>query len=322
MDNKEIYKNTLGFSTRRLFWDVISFLGLAVLTVGGFFFADRIWDKGLIGLVVGSILGIIFIIIITRFISYNYKAGQIAMMTKGITENKLPSDVISEGKKIVKKRFVTVSAYFAITGTIKGIFRQIGNGITAVGKAVGGDAGGAIGGTISGVIETIIDYLCDCCLGWVFYKENEKATKATLDGAVIFFKHGKTLLRNLGRVFSMSIASFLVIGGVFFGVSFFIMNCFPNTFTALSHEIIEAFARGGSQAPEFLYNTVSLTLVCAAIIGIFFWAVIHSAFVRPFILVGVLRNFIKSGENETPTEAEYAELDKKSSKFKKLHQKQ
>ncbi len=322
MNNKELYKKTLGFSTRRLLWDVLSFTGLALLTVGGFFLADKIWDKGLIGLVVGFGIGIIILVIISRYISYTYKAGQIAMMTKGITEDKLPDDVIGTGKKIVKERFATVTAYFAITGAIKGIFRQIGNGITALGQAVGGDAGGAVGGTVSSAIETVIAYLCDCCLGWVFYKKDEKATKATLDGAVIFFKHGKTLLKNLGRVFGMSIVSFIVIAGAIFGLSFLIMNCFPDTFAALSHEIIEAFARTGSQAPELLSNTVTLTLICAAIIGIFFWCVIHSAFVRPFILVGVLRNFIKSGQNEKITSAEYAELDKKSSKFKKLHQEQ
>ena len=320
MNNKEIYKKTLGFSLRRLLWDTISLIAIIALSAGGFLLTEGIWNNGLIGLFVGLGIGIILLIIITRFISYIYKAGQIAMMTKGITEEKLPEDVVGEGKQIVKKRFLTVSAYFAVTGTIKGIFRQVGNGITAVGRAVGGDAGGAVGGTISGIIETIIDYLCDCCLGWVFYKENEKATKATLEGAVIFFKHGKTLLKNLGRVFGMSIVSFIVIGGVFFGISFLIMNCFPDAFAALSHEIVEIFANSGNEAPAFLSNATTFILICAAVIGIFFWAVIHSAFVRPFILVGVLRNFIKSGEAEKITEAEYAELDKKSSKFKKLHQ--
>ena len=53
--------------------------------------------------------------------------------------------------------------------------------------------------------------------------------------------------------------------------------------------------------------------------GIVMWSILHSVFVRPFILVGVLRNFIESGKTEKISETDYEELDKKSPKFKKLH---
>ena len=48
------------------------------------------------------------------------------------------------------------------------------------------------------------------------------------------------------------------------------------------------------------------------------WSILHSTFVRPFILVGVLRNFIDSGKEYTPSESDFAEIDKKSKKFAKL----
>ena len=316
MDNKTIYKKTLGFSIRRLAWDVFSFFVVGLMTAGGFFLADNFWNTGLIGLVIGAIIGIIIVAIISRYISYTYKAGQIAMMTKAIAEDKLPDDVIGAGKKIVKERFTTVAAYFAVTSVIKGIFRQLGRGISAVGEAIGGDAGGTVGSTISAVIDTIVAYLCDCCLGWVFYRENEKATKATLEGAVLFFKHGKTLLKNLGRVFGISIISFLAIGGVFFGISYLIMSAFPDLFRELSNAIIET---AGSDAPAWVSDVNTLTLVCAGIIGVVFWSILHSTFVRPFILVGVLRNYINSGKDDVPSEKSFAELDEKSDKFKKLH---
>lgn len=320
MDNKTIYKKTLGFSLRRFGWDIISWAIIIGLSAGGFFLAEQLNNKGLIGLSIGAIIGIIIIAILLRYVSYTYKAGQIAMMTKAVTEDKLPDDVIGAGKKIVKERFTTVAAYFAVTGAIKGIFRQIGRGITAVGEAVGGDTGGAVGSTISSVIETIIAYLCDCCLGWVFYRKDEKATKATLEGAVIFFKHGKTLLKNLGRVFGMSIISFIVIGGVFFGIAYLIMSCFPDLFSQLSTEIIEAGVRTSTELPAWVSDINTLTLVCAAITGIIFWSILHSVFVRPFILVGVLRNYINSGKDETISEESFAALDEKSAKFKKLHE--
>ena len=45
----------------------------------------------------------------------------------------------------------------------------------------------------------------------------------------------------------------------------------------------------------------------------------HSVFIKPFVLTGVLRNYIASGANDIPGESSFAELDSKSRKFRKLH---
>ena len=319
MDNKEIYKKTLTFSLRRFLWDAASLVIIIVVAAAGFFLAEKLASQGLIGLVVGIVIGIIVVAIASHFVSYVFKAGQIAMMTKAIADGKLPDDVYGEGKKIVKERFLTVAAYYAVTGVIKGIFNELGRAITAVGQAVGGDNGGAVGSTISGVIQTIVGYLCDCCLGWVFYKKDEKATKATMEGAVLFFKHGKTLMKNLGRVFGIGILSFVVIGGVFFGVFYLITLAMPGVFEGLAAEFANIAAGGEVEMPEFLTNAQNLMLIAAGIGGVIMWEIIHSVFVRPFVLVGVLRNYIESGKNEKISDADFAELDKKSKKFAKLH---
>ena len=319
MDNKEIYKRTLTFSLRRFLWDAASLVIIIVVAAAGFFLAEKLASQGLIGLVVGIVIGIIVVAIASHFVSYVFKAGQIAMMTKAIADGKLPDDVYGEGKKIVKERFLTVAAYYAVTGVIKGIFNELGRAITAVGQAVGGDNGGAVGSTISGVIQTIVGYLCDCCLGWVFYKKDEKATKATMEGAVLFFKHGKTLIKNLGRVFGIGILSFVVIGGVFFGIFYLITLAMPGVFEGLAAEFANIAASGEVEMPEFLTNAQNLMLIAAGIGGVTMWGIIHSVFVRPFILVGVLRNYIESGKNEKISNADFAELDKKSKKFAKLH---
>lgn len=319
MTNSQIYKKTIKFSLLRVFWDIFAFATLIILTVAGFVIAESTSNQGLIGLGIGFVLGAIVMYVILHYIAFSYKAGQIAMMAKGVTEGKLPEDVVGEGKAVVKKRFKTVAAYYAVTGAIKGIFRQIGNAITSVGNAVGGDAGGAVGGTISSVIQTIVNYLCDCCLGWVFYRDKEKSTKATLEGAVLFFKHGKTLAKNLGRVFGIGLVSFVVIGGIFGVASYFIMSLFPDTFNDLSAKAAEVAAESNAGVAEFLSSATNLMIVFSVMIGVVFWEMLHSTFVRPFVLVGVLRNFIQSGIDDTPDEKSFTELDKKSSKFAKLH---
>lgn len=319
MNNREIYTKTLTFSIRRFLWDALSFVIIILISVAGFLLAEKLASNGLIGLVIGIVVGIIIVAIASHFISYIFKAGQIAMMTKGITDGKLPEDVYGEGKKIVKERFLTVAAYYAVTSVIKGIFNEIGKAITALGSAVGGDTGGAIGDTISSAIQTVVRYLCDCCLGWVFYRKDEKATKATLEGAVLFFKHGKTLAKNLGRIFGIGLLSLAVIGGIFFGIFYLVAMAFPDAFAALANELANMTTEGGESVPEFLTNAQNLMLIAAGIGGVIMWGIIHSTFVRPFVLVGVLRNYIESGIKDKPTEASFAELDSKSKKFAKLH---
>ena len=319
MDNKEIYRKTLTFSIRRFFWDALAFVIIIVVSAAGFIVAEKLSSQGLIGLAIGVLIGIFIVAILSHFIAYIFKAGQIAMMTKGITDGKLPDDVYGEGKKIVKERFLTVAAYYAVTSVIKGIFNEIGRAITALGNAIGGEGGGAVGDTISSAIQVVVGYLCDCCLGWVFYRKDEKSAKATLEGAVLFFKHGKTLARNLGRIFGMGLLSLLVIGGIFFGIFYLIAMAFPDAFSALANEFLNLSTEGEESIPEFLTNAQNLMLIASGIGGVIMWSIIHSTFVRPFVLVGVLRNYIESGIKEKPTEASFAELDNKSKKFAKLH---
>lgn len=319
LDNKTIYKKTLGFSLRRLGWDFISLILILGVATLGFFLAEKQWDNGLVGLLIGAILAIIVMAIITHFISYALKAGQIAMMTKGIVDGELPDNVIAEGKKVVKQRFKTVAAYFAITGVIKGIFNQIGKGITKVGEGIGGEAGGAIGSTISSILQTIVSYLCDCCLGWVFFRSSVSASKATCEGAVLFFKHGKTFGKNMGRIFGIGLISFVLIVGVFGGIIYLILSTQSGALTGVYGEIAQLFNESEGTIAQWLQDPRTIPVLFAAIGGIIVWSFIHSTFIRPFVLVGVLRNYIESGKNDIPAEDSFELLDAKSPKFKKLH---
>ncbi|MBR4257117.1 MAG: hypothetical protein IKQ18_08110 [Clostridia bacterium] len=322
MDNKTIYKKTLGFSVRRLFWDLLTFVILAGLAVAGYFVAEKVsQSNGVIGIFIGALIGIIIMAIILRFVSYTLKAGQIAMMTKAITEGELPEDVIAEGKRTVKQRFATVALYYAATRVVKGIFNQLGRAISNVGQAVGGDAGGAVGDAVNSVIQTIISYLCDCCLGWIFYRKDINAAKATCEGAVLFFKHGKTFAKNMGRVFGIGLLSLLLIGGAFAGVFYLILSipAVVTTFEPVYNKVAEISQGNEGWINRILENRATLPIAFAVIGGIIIWAFIHSTFIKPFVLTGVLRNYLESGINDVPSESSFAMLDSKSEKFRKLH---
>ena len=315
MTNFQVYKKTLPFSLVEFLVSLLALFILAGLCSAGFFLFSKQMDHALIGLAVGFIVGIIVVILINIFVTNRIKAAQIAMMTKGVTEDALPDHAFKEGFNEIKGRFGKITAFFFITNAIKGIFRQIGRGINRIGTAVGGDAGNTVTSAIDSAIQTLIGYLCDCCLGWILFRKDESAAKAGCEGAVIFFKHGKTLIRNIGRIFGMGFLSLLLIGGAFFGVFYLVFTQFPNMFIALANEIVKL----GGDVPEFLTDPTVLTVVVAAIAGIVIWSTIHSVLIRPFILVGVLRNFMAAGQKDTPSEADFKELDSRSPKFAKLH---
>ena len=318
MTNKQIYRKTLTFSLRKLFIDLIALVAVGAFATLGFVLMDKYNSEGLVGLLIGLIVGMIIIAIIMHFIGYTYKAGQIAMMTKGVTEGTLPDHVYREGKKAVKERFGTVAVFYLVTNAIRSIFNALARGINALGKAVGGERGGQVADAINSAIQVVIGFLCDCCLGWVFYRKEVSAAKATCEGAVIFFKHGKTLIKNVGRIFGMGLLSLLLIGGALFGLGYFIFLQFPQTFELLAGEISQMDLSTDAQIAQYLQDPKTLTIIAAAVIALIIWSFIHSTFVRPFILVGVLRNFTAEGIKDIPTEESFSVLDGKSAKLAKL----
>lgn len=319
MSNKELYKKTIGFSLRRVLWDILSLVVLLVCGTIGYVLGEKFAQNGIVGLIIGAVVGIILTALISHFISYLLKAGQIAMMTRGITEGELPDNVIAEGKKAVKERFGAVAAYYAITNAIKGIFNQLGRLITNVGQKVGGDTGGAIGSAVSSAVQTVVNYLCDCCLGWIFYRKDVKAAKAACEGAVLFFKHGKTFAKNMGRVFGMGLVSLLAIGGVFAGIFYAILSWQSQALAGVYESVAGAAQDMEGSFAQILQNPQTLPIVFAVLGGVIVWSIIHSTFIKPFVLTGVLRNYINSGKDDIPSEESFSMLDSKSTKFRKLH---
>lgn len=323
MTNFQVFKKTVSFSFVDFLVGLVSLTILAGSSAIGFVVADRIGQsRAFIGLIIGLVIGIIIAILINYLISNRIKAAQISMIVKGVTEDKLPEHPYKEGFNEIKGRFGSITLFFFVTNAIKGIFRQIGRSITNFSTAVGGEVGGGIASAVDSAIQTLLSYLCDCCLGWVLFRRDQNAAKAACEGAVIFFKHGKTLIRNIGRIFGMGGLSLIVVGGGLFGALYGIFTLFPNAFAVLSQELIEAITRGGgTDIPEFISNPTFFMIVIAAIGALVLWSMIHSVVGRPFILVGVMRNFMAAGKADLPSEADIADLERRAPKLARLRNK-
>lgn len=321
MTNFQVYRKTLSFSLIEFLVGLLSLVVLFGLATLGFVIFNRSAEMALIGLVAGFIVGVIAAILISFFVTNRIKAAQIAMMTKGVTEGALPDHTFKEGFNEIRGRFGKIAAFFAITGAIKGVFRQIGRGINRIGTAVGGEVGNSVTSAIDSAIQTLIGYLCDCCLGWILFRKDQNSFRAGCEGAAIFFKNGKTLFRNIGRIFGMGFLSFILIGGGIFGLSFFIFSQFPQMFSSLMTVVNEIATSDGGTVPEILNEPTVFMVVISAFLGIVLWSMLHGVIIRPFILVGVLRNFMAAGQKDLPTEQDFQTLCGKSSKFQQLYNK-
>ena len=318
MTNFQVYRKTLSFSLVNFLIGLVELAILVGACIAGFYLMNTTNDRALIGLVIGLVIGIIIVILMNIFVNNRIKAAQLAMMARGVVDGELPDNIFRSGIKEVNERFAKITLFFMVTGAIKSMFRQLGRAINKLGTAVGGDVGNSVTSVIDSFIQTVIGYLADCCLGWVMYNKEKGVANAACEGAVIFFKHGKTLIRNIGRIFGLGFLSLLIVGGAFFGLSYLVSNQFPQLFQSLANEILETARRNNGEVAEFLTNPTILMLFASGIIAIIFWSMIHGLLIRPFILVGVLRNFMASGLKEQITEADFDILDSKSPRFAKM----
>ncbi len=329
MTNFQVYRKTLSFSLLMFLVDLLILVVIGGGATAGFFIGfnavsasgDAQSVAGIVGLLIGFIIGIIGAVLINIFILNRIKAAQIAMMVKGVTEGSLPDKTFHAGFEEVKGRFGSITLFFFITNAIKSIFRQIGRGINKVGTVLGGNTGNTITSAIDSAIQTLIGYLCDCCLGWILFRKDQNAARAGCEGAVIFFRSGKTLFRNIGRIFGMGILSFLVIGGALFGLNYLIFSSVPQLSQALFEAVQKIMTEDGGTVPEILSTPALVNVVISIFIAVFMWSALHSVLVRPFILVGVMRNYMAAGQASMPTEAEFEEVARKAPKLRKLQEK-
>ena len=96
------------------------------------------------------------------------------------------------------------------------------------------------------------------------------------------------------------------------------------TYGITEGELPDDVIRAGKQVvkdrfAQLLQNPATVPLVISAIGGIIVWSICHSTLIKPFVLTGVLRNFMASGMNHIPSEGSFGLLDQYSPKFRKLH---
>ena len=304
LSNLQIYGKTLPIFLLGFVIDLFALAIMAGTGTGGYFIFGGNGGMAIFGLIIGLVVGGVLAFLFSAFVGNIFHAAAIAITEKALLENTVDKPVVSNGLKLAKSRFGSITGFFFLSSGIKAAFRQLGRAITGFGGAVGGQAGSSVGGAIDSAIQSLVGYLSDCCLAWVFYRSDSPMGKSAVEGCAIFFRSGKTFARNAGRIFGISFASFIVIGGALFGLYYLLTYLNPGMLKPLTDTFAGFADDQGNPLPEFFTNPYLLGILAAGLAALINWSIFHTAFVKPFILVGVMRNFLKTGLEQAPTEAE------------------
>lgn len=317
MTNLEIYRKTFRFTLMRMLSGLVGTILIVGLPVAAFFITQSMEDGVRLGVCIGAFVAACIVVgLLSHFIGYLFRAGQIAMAARAIAEGELPEDPYTEGKQSVKKRFGTVAVFFAIEKIIKGIVRQITNGVTRVTSSIGGgknDTANTVGAVINIVIAAMLQFMCACCMGWVFLHADQNPWRAACDGAIVYFKNWKDLLKNAGKVIAFGLISLIVLGGLLFGLTYLTMNGMP--FMDTVTESMASFA-AETELPLTL-TAEQWALAAEGVTALILWCFLHSAFVDPYIMISVMNRYLKAGLENPPARS----LDEKLSGLSKTYKK-
>lgn len=315
-----IYKKTFGFSLRRILLSLISLVLIVGLPVAAYYIAGQ--DNA--GLIAGGMTFVVLLILVgiaNHFLGYVLEAGQVAMIAEGVQNDTLPGNVYSAGKAAVKSRFATVAIYYAVTGLIRGITRQITSGVSKLTDAVSGDNNTvkAIGGLIELIVSIVLYYVNKCCLAWVFLHPDQNAFKSTCDGAVLYFQNWKALLGNVGKVLLVMLLTLAIIAApIAVGLHSATVSspALMETAEAINADLNEALQKSenGKTGPV---DTATMIWIVCGVIALVVWGILYSTLIAPFVLVLVLKGYIKAANENPPKVDVYGKLCKLSAKFKK-----
>lgn len=227
MKAKEIFMRTLPFCWMKLGLGILNIVICAVLfavlmgisllfaSEGVFFIMFIIW-LGLIG-------GVNFFI--NHYIGYLVRAGHIAVLAEAFKTGSVPSNCVTVGKDMVKKRFVTSNAFFALDKLVGSTVKQLQRTLGRITDSLLGSLPGAdsVKSATNFFLDISLGYIDECCLAYTFYKDEQNAYKSACDGVVIYAQNWKTLLKNaamtaftvIATMLVVTLIAFIIFGGLF-----------------------------------------------------------------------------------------------------------
>ena len=305
MTSFEIYKKTFRFTLMKILSGLVGILLIVGLPALAFAVTGSAQDDTrIIVCVCAFVAACIVVGLLSHFIGYAFRAGQIAVAAEAISTGALPEDPWAAGKAAVKNRFGTVAVFFAIEKIINAIVHQLTNAVTKVTEGISAksnnDTVKTIGSVINLIISAMLKFMCSCCMAWVFIHPETNPWRSACDGAIVYFKNWKDLLKNTAKVLLIGLLSLVILGGALFGLSHAVLGktTFMNEMTVSLTDYIAEDAKSDSDDPDLTAD--EWALIFEAVPALILWGIIHSALIDPYIMISVMNRYIKAGLANPP----------------------
>ncbi len=229
--------------------------------------------------------------VINHYFAYLVKAGHVAVIAQTFKDGRVPDNCVSVGKAMVKDRFGTANAYFAIDKLVSGSVKQLQRTLGRITDSLLGSLPGAdsVKSATNFFLDISLGYVDECCLSYTFYNKGQSAYKSACDGVVIYAQNWKHLLKNAAMTALTVVVSILVVTLVAFVI-------FGGAFRLLGWSGFVAFV---------------LALMLA-------WAV-KFAFIDSWIMVKMMHGYMQVAPTTVITFDLYTKLSGFSSSFKRLY---
>lgn len=230
------------------------------------------------------------------YIGYLLKAGHIAVVTHLVKTGSLPEDQFAYGKQVVKEKFATAAAYFAVDRLVSGAVRQINGTLDIAGSFLEKIPGmESLVSFVRTFINIALGNLDECCMAYTFYHAEQSSFKSAADGVVTYFQNWKSILKDALKT--------AVIAVIISGVAWFL----------LMFGIIGILSVLG--VPGIL------GLLAALVLTVMIMMVVKSSVMDSYIMVCMVCSYLRVAPSTEITFDLYDKLCKLSSKFKTLLQK-
>lgn len=268
-------------------------LGLIMLGLASM---DDTGVMGVYAMVIWMALSVAALGISQYYLGYLLKAGHIAVVTNLVITGSLPGNSFEYGKGMVKKKFTTAAAYFAVDRLVSGAVKQINGGLDIVGNVLGKIPGmDSLVSFAKSFVNIALGNVDECCLAYTFYHEEQSAFKSAADGVVIYFQNWKTILKDALKTALVTLILSSVAWLLLMGVTIAILSA--------------------TGMPGF--NVFFVAVILAMMIVI----IVKSSVMDSYTMVCMVCSYLQVAPDTEITFDLYDKLCKLSSKFKSLFQK-
>ena len=224
--------------------------------------------------------------VVNHYFAYLVKVGHVAVIAQTFKDGRVPDNCVSVGKAMVKDRFGTANAYFAIDKLVSGAVKQLQRTLGRITDSLPG--ADSVKSATNFFLNISLGYIDECCLSYTFYNKGQNAYKSACDGVVIYAQNWKHLLKNAAMTALTVIVSILVVTLVAFVL-------FGGAFRLLGWSGFVAF-------------------VLAVMLA---WT-IKFAFIDSWMMVKMMHGYMQVAPSTVITYDLYTQLSGLSSSFKRL----